>query len=625
MNASLFRNSPSKTLLAALAAATFALPARAEDAVTLDPVNVTATRSPVASSAVNAAVTVISREELVLLQANDVGEAIAQVAGIDVIRGGGIGQSPTSIFIRGAESNHTLVLVDGVRLNDGINGLAALEDIPLESIERIEIVKGPRSNQWGSDAIGGVIHIITRKAAQQGFSGEVAARYGRYSTSDASGTVGYRAGRGGVQLSLERQDSEGYPTFKGAKINAGHENLAGSLAGDLKLGSGTLNARHWQADGETEYLGSATASKVNRYEFTRRTSTLGWTGAITDRWTTSLDLQLAGDEREEQQLGFGTRRDFYETERKGVDWQNDVALGAHQLTLGANYSEEDTRASASDAAFDRSTKSQALFAQDAIRLGRLSLLVSGRYTEHDSYGGNTTAAIDYGFAITSALTAGIGYGTAFRAPNASERFLSFPAFFFFANPNLEPETSKNLEASLKARIDETQTVAVHLFQNRIDNLISTKTDPATFRTTYVNVDRAKITGVELDYRLVQGAWNLSLNANAQKAEDETTGQRLLRRASKSLTAQLGRQIGAHRVGVQLQAVGERPDMDFSSFPSRSVSNGGYGLVTLLGEAQLLPRLTFGARVENLLDHHYTTVFGYRQSGVAAYGTLRYKF
>ena len=605
---------------------TVAVPAWADDQATaLDPVVVTATRTPTPVSAVNAAVTVITREQLTLLQGSDVGEALTQVAGIDVIRSGGAGQSPISIFIRGSESNHTLVLVDGVRLNDGINGLAALEDIPLESIERIEIVKGPRSNQWGSDAIGGVIHIITRQATQTGFSGDVAARYGRYNSTDLSGTLAYRAVQGGVSATLERQDTDGYPSFDGATVDAGHENLTGSLSADLKLGSGKLTVQTLYADGSTDYLASAAATQTNRYDFTRRTSALGWTGDVTSNWQTTLSLQLAGDEREEQQVGFGTVPDFYKTDRKGVDWQNVVQLGAHQLTLGANYTDEDTEASVSDAKFDESTTSQAVFAQDAVRYGRHSLLVSGRYTDHDSFGGFTTGAIDYGFAITPEVTAGIGYGTAFRAPNASERFLSFPAFGFFANPDLDPEKSRNLEASLKARIGATQTVALSVYQNRIRDLITTASDPVTFDTTYVNVDKAKITGAEVDYHYAQGPWNLGVNANVQKAEDESTDERLLRRASKSLSAQLGRKFGPHRLGVQVQAVGDRPDVDFSSFPSTNVKNGGYGLVTLLGEAQLLPRLTLGARIENLLDHDYATVYGYRQSGIAAYGTLRYKF
>lgn len=616
----------SNTVFAAFAATLLASAVHADDRSTaLDPVVVTATRTPTQVSTLNAAVTVISREQLTLLQGADVGDALAQIAGVDVIRAGGPGQGPLSIFIRGTESNHTLVLVDGVRLNDGINGLAALEDIPLESIERIEVVKGPRSNQWGSDAIGGVIHIITRNAVAQGFSGDVLARYGRYRSSDLGGTLGYRAATGGISATLEQQYSKGYPTLDGSTVNAAHQNLTGSLAGDVQIGPGKLTAKTLYADGRTDYLSSAQAAQASSYDFTRRTSALAYSATLLPNWQSTLALQLAGDRREERQLGFGSVPDFYKTNRIGGDWQNVVQLGLQQLTLGASFTDEKTRASISDAAFDESTISKAVFAQDALHLGRHSLLVSGRYTRHDSFGGYTTGAIDYGYAITPDITAGIGYGTAFRAPNASERFLSFPDFGFFANPDLDPEKSRNLEASLKARLNATQSLGFSLYQNRIRDLITTATDPDSFETTYVNVDRAKITGVEVDYHLVQGQWTLGLNANAQKVEDETSGERLLRRASKSLSAQLGRRIGPHRLGLQLQAVGDRPDKDFSSFPSADVKNGGYGLLTLLGEAQLLPRLTLGARIENLLDHDYATIYGYRQSGIAAYGTLRYRW
>lgn len=614
--------------IAALAAVLFvpSFTQAAEPAPTpLDPVVVTATRTPTPVSATNAAVTVIGREQLDLLPGGDVGEALATVAGIDVTRSGGPGQSPLSVFIRGAESNHTLVLIDGVRLNDGINSLAAIEDIPLESIERIEVVKGPRSAQWGSDAIGGVINIITRGAAAQGFHGELAGQVGRYDSTDYSGRLGYRDQDGGISLTLQQQDSEGYPPFEGSSVKAGHENLTVSLNGDAQVGVNKFTVSHMQADGNTEYLGSAFATTASDYDFTRRASRLAWSRPVVGPWSSTLAVQLGGDDRDEQQIGFGTVPDYYHTDRRVLDWQNDLDLGAHQLTAGLSWQDEDTEASVSDATFDESTISKAVFVQDALRYGAFSALGALRYTDHDSFGGYTTGAVDLAYDVLPAVTVGIGYGTAFRAPNASERFLSFPAFGFFANPDLDPEKSRNLEASLKARLGKTQTVALHVFENKIKDLIGTETDPVTFDTTYVNIDKARITGAELDYQLALGDWGLGLNGSLQKPKNEDTGERLLRRARKSATANLTRRIGEHRVGLNLQAVGDRKDIDFSSFPSQPVKNGGYVLVNLSGELKLPYNLSLSAKVENLLDHDYTTVFGYRQSGRAAYGTLRWSF
>lgn len=594
----------------------------AAEPTALDPVVVTATRTATPVSAVNAAVTVIDREQLRLLQAGDLGDALALVAGIDVIRSGGPGQSPLTVFIRGAESNQTLVLVDGVRLNDGINSLAAVEDIPLESIERIEIVKGPRSAQWGADAIGGVVNIITRGQSASGLHGELAARAGRYQTRDYSGRLGYRDAQGGLSLSLQQQDSDGYPPFAGSSLKAGHENLALSLNGDAQIGVNRLVVSHLQAEGNTEYLGSAFATSTSQYDFNRRASRLAWTRPVLGAWTSSLALQLGGDVRDEQQVGFGSRPDYYHTERRALDWQNDLDLGAHRLTAGLNYQDEDTEASVSDAGFKESTLSKALFVQDALRLGAFSALGALRYTDHDSFGGYTTGALDLAYDLLPSLTVGIGYGTAFRAPNASERFLSFPAFSFFANPDLDPEKSRNLEASIKARLGRSQTLALHAFENKIQDLIGTATD-ASFNTTYVNVDKAKISGVELDYQLALAAWSLGLNGSLQNPKNEMTGERLLRRASKSLTANLSRRIGEHRLGLNVQAVGDRDDIDFGSFPSQPVKNGGYTLVNLSGELKLSPAWSLSAKVENLLDRDYVTVFGYQQSGLATYGTLRW--
>lgn len=616
--------------IAALAAVLFVPTAvfAADPAPTpLDPVVVTATRTPTPVSAINAAVTVIDREQLDLLQGVDLGEALALVAGIDVIRSGGPGQSPLSVYIRGAGPKHTLVLIDGVPFRDGINSLTPIEVLPLEAIERIEIVKGPRSAQWGAAALGGVINIITRNGAKQGLHGELSARAGRYDTRDYSGRLSYREARGGVSLTLEQQDTDGYAPRTDSDLKAGHENLAATFGGDVQIGQNRFTLSHQQAEGSTEYVNSSFDTEPNVYDFSRQTSRFAWSRPLLAHWTSTLALQLGGDSRDEQQLGFGTVPDYYHTERRALDWQNDLEFGAHRVTAGLNYVDEDTAASVSDATFDEATISKAAFVQDAVRFGDFSALGALRYTDHDSFGGYTTGALDLGYDITRDITVGIGYGTAFRAPDASERFLEFPAFGSFANPDLDPETSRNLEASIKARLGQHQTVALHAFQNKIRDLIAYQTDPNTFESRPVNIDKAKIRGVELDYRLALGDWSLGLNGSLQKPEDETTGDRLLRRASKSLTANLIRRIGEHRVGLSVQGVGDRDDVTFdpNTFARIPVKNGGYALVNLSGELKLPQGFSLSAKVDNLLDKDYVTAYGYRQSGRAAYGTLRWSF
>lgn len=616
---------PCAALAAMLSIPSFAAAAEPVPAA-LDPVVVTATRTATPVSDLNAAVTVIDRAQIELLQATDLGEALATVAGIDVIRSGGPGQSPLAIGIRGASAKHTLLLIDGVRYRDGINSLTAIEALPLESIERIEIVKGPRSAQWGSDAIGGVINVITRGAAQSGLHGELMARAGRYDSRDTGGRIGYRNAEGGVSLTLERQDTDGYAPRTDSPLTAGHENLATTLTGDARIGANRFDLSLLHADGRTEYVNSAFDTAPKDYDFERRTSRLAWSRPLAAGWTSALALQLAGDQRAERQIGFGSTPDFYRSARRELDWQSDLAIGSHRLTGGIHYGVEDTRASVSDARFDRGTTTQSLFVQDALRHGAFSALGALRYLDHEDFGGTTTGAIDVGYDLLPTLTVGVGYGTAFRAPDAAERFLEFPAFGSFANPDLDPEQSRNLEASIKARLGEHQTVALHAFENRIRDLIAYQTD-ANFNSRPENIDKAKIRGVELDYRLALRDWSLGLNGSLQKPEDETTGERLLRRSSRSLTASLARRIGAHRVGVDVQAVGNRDDVTFdpNTFARIPVKNGGYALVNLGGELRLTPALSLSAKIDNLLDKDYTTVFGYRQSGIAGTGTLRWRW
>jgi vitamin B12 transporter len=241
----------SSRIALAVAAACASLPAVAQDE--LEETVITATRTPVALDAVDAPVIVITRQDIERSMATDVSEILQTHAGLEIARNGGPGQT-TSLFTRGTDSNHTVVLIDGVRINPGTIGGAALQNISPESLERIEIVKGPRSSLYGTDAIGGVVQLFTRGAAKKdGMSGGVTV--GSLNTQQLFGDAAlsmsdtFRIGIGGGY-----SESEGMPVFVDDDSNRGWRNVSGRLTAEFDASESlTFRARGFLASGRTEY------------------------------------------------------------------------------------------------------------------------------------------------------------------------------------------------------------------------------------------------------------------------------------------------------------------------------------------------------------------------------------
>ncbi len=212
---------------------------------------VTATRVPTPADEILAPVVLIDRATIERSNAGDAAELLRFHAGFDLGRNGGPGQ-PTALFIRGAESNHTLVLIDGVRINPGTIGLPALQNISPDMIERIEVVKGPRSTLWGSDAIGGVVNVVTRRGSQAGWVME--AGYGDYDTQRASLIGGFKLGEAAdLDLGVSWIDSDGFPTRTTDDTDRGFDNLTANLALRADLGPAEVTVQHWRTQGTSEY------------------------------------------------------------------------------------------------------------------------------------------------------------------------------------------------------------------------------------------------------------------------------------------------------------------------------------------------------------------------------------
>jgi vitamin B12 transporter len=557
-----------------------------------DSVLVTATRTPTPESEILVPVLVITRADLERSLATDAADTLRFQAGLDIGRNGGPGQ-PASLFLRGTDSNHTIVLIDGIRVNPGTIGGAALENIAAESIERIEIVKGPRSTLYGSDAIGGVVNIFTRGARSDGI--EAYAGLGRYDTRSASASGGLQFERGGLGFSASWLDSAGFPTRKDTDTDRGYKNLSISVQGRWLAGPVDLRASAWHAAGTSQYS-DFFLTPVDS-DFDDHAAAIEAAFAAAEDWRMSIRATAMQNEIQQNQSA-----DHLRTRRTGLEWQNDVTLSPHQsLTFGALASRERAVTAEFGTGFDVDTNVTLAYLEDRLVLGRHHVLVAGGYTDHDTAGSKVTWNLDYGFDLASRIRLLAAAGTAFRAPDSTDRF------GFGGNPGLKPESSRNIEVGLQWRRSASERLTLSAFRNDIDQLIEfVITDPVTFDGINENVERARIEGVEASWRVSGSSWQLQAAASLQNPRNLTENTRLLRRTRQSLSLSFLKSFGRYRLGADLLTAGARKDFGFPD----AVTLAPYTLLNLTGRFAVTPQLDVDVRIENALDARYELASGY---------------
>jgi len=566
---------------------------------------VTANRVPTPLEEVLAPVIVIDRESIERSAAGDVTELLRFHAGLELGRNGGPGQT-TAVFIRGAESNHTLVLVDGVRINPGTIGLAALQNIPPSMVERIEVVKGPRSALYGTDAIGGVINVITRRGAHDGWSAELG--YGDYDTRQASLNGGFATERLELDLGLSWLDSDGFPTRTLDGTDRGFRNLSGSAQLRADVGQAEVTLRHWRAEGTSEYSDFFLTPVDQDFETSTSALAVGWpvgTAARAEFGVTRLD------DRTEQNQSPDHLRTVRDSVNAQLDWR---ASPVHELGAGAMLALEQARSESFGEATRADTDVLNLFVQDRVETGPHQALLAVGYTDHETAGSATTWNAEYGYSFGGGTVLYGLAGTGFRAPDATDRY------GFGGNPALEPERSLSLEAGARRRVGERHAVSLALFRNDIRDLIEFVTlsyDP--FEGENRNVAEARIDGIEAAWEYDAAPWRARVEAVHQDPRNLETGDALLRRGRNSLSVAVQRSFGPVEIGLDVLAAGDREDFGFPE----PVTLDGYVLANLSARWQLTPSVTLVGRVENLLDEQYELAHTFNTPDRGLYVALRY--
>ena len=586
-----------------------------EDTVTLAPVTVTATRIPMSRKVAPAAITVITGEELRARGVTRLADALRDVPGASVVQSGSFG-SQTAVFLRGGESDYTKVLVDGVPLNDA-GGAIDLAHLSVGDVDRIEIVRGPASVLWGSDAVTGVIQIFTNLARSSGF--RMSARGGTYDTRDALGDVTLARGATQFSASASSRATDGVLDF-----NNGYRNRQASASvhiGDSPRRQWRATVRHTDATYHypTDFLGAPVDSNQYRRE-KRLVAGIDGSVPLSNRATLRLsvgtnELDGVSDNQVDRPDDFAYH-DETEASRRLVDGRIDLTLPVGwTLTAGADWTRQHETNTSN---FEASRINRGYYAQLLAGEGVPWLVTVGtRVDDNEKFGTFATwrASAAWEFSTETRVRATVGTG--FKEPAFAE---IFNTSFTRGNAALEPERSRSVEVSVEQEVlSGGSTVGVtwfdQRFRDRVD-FIAFPPDSAVFGT-FTNIGEAVTSGVEVEAR-VTSSRGLAVRTAYAYLETEITedpfgrvGQRLLRRPMHTATVTASYAGDRGSLATTVHRVGSRHDVGYVRLP-------WYTTLDLAAELRVLRRrataLALTARLENALDERYEAILSYQAPG-----------
>jgi vitamin B12 transporter len=600
-----------------------AFPVLAQAQATLKEVVVSATRTAIPLTDVVADVSIIDRATIERSGATGVADVLARQPGLEIGRSGGIGGT-TSVFLRGGNSQHTAVYLDGVRLDaQSGSGGVAWESIPLAQIDRIEVLRGPAGAVYGSDAINGVIQLFTRKG-EGAAAPYVGVGMGSHGLRKVEAGISGAAGAHGAfdySLGLARETSDGFdvqplrlrkpadgvrnPDQDGFEITSANARLGFQVSRAHRL-EATLLASDLESQYDAfSYVPASPANDLSRHQL--RTLGLNWSAQWTDAFSTRLGLTDSSEDYETTPSIYLTK-----TKLRGYLMQNEWRVGPHLATATLERREDELDNTSVGPTRNRTQNAVALgygFAQASHTL-QLNL----RHDDDSGFGGQSTGSAAYGYAMTPKLRLTASAGTAFRAPTLYQRFSDYGV------SNLKPETSRNIEAGFHY-VDGASSLGLVAYQNDVSHMITYVNGPGACVSPYGcydSVARARYEGITLSGTYALTGVKLRVSADFQNPKDLDTGRELARRARRHLTLGTDTQAAGWQLGAELQASGKRFD---------DVANknelGGYTVVNVSASTHIARDLALLARVDNLADKDYQTARTYATAGRTFYVGLKW--
>lgn len=587
------------SLIPALIAAPLAANA---DNNSIEQMIVSATRTEQSLAETLASVTVFTRADIERYQALGFPELLRRAGGVSVSNNGGRG-SATSISLRGNQTDHTLFLVDGVRIGSSTLGSSPLELLDPEIIERIEIVRGPKSSLYGSDALGGVINIITRRASSD-TPLTVKTSIGNNSTSKTSANVGISEDKFSINLTASTENTEGYDATESKLLTSGDNDafrkhalgINGSLKATEQLSFGiSYQLNKAEAEYDNNCTNASTFASVACTPFTDSDTealNLSADWLVIEAWTTSLNIGQSKDESETLADDIDMLTTFsggeFNTEKTDINWLNNITLNDElALTVGYDYLNEKVSGTTN---YDEDERdNDGYFAQLQANYGLFSANIGARKDDNEQFGNHETYNASTGFELPADIKLVLSYGEAFKAPTFND--LYFPNF---GDPSLLPEESEAYELALRGHGDN-YNWSFSAYKNNIKNLI--QYNPLIFAVDQIN--SATIKGIEANIETTIAGWIVNTSVTALDTEDDRTGNELPRRPEQTVSIDIDRQFGQWSVGTTLYAASSR----FND-PANQVELSGYGTVALRGAYDVSEQWTLQLKADNIFEKDY---------------------
>ncbi|MEW7859559.1 TonB-dependent receptor [Pseudomonas chlororaphis] len=591
-----------------------------EQALKLPDTLISANRQVEARNDSSAANTVFTRDDIDRLQPSSVTDLLQRVPGVQVAQSGGRGSVP-GIYIRGTSSAQTLVLVDGQRIGSSSSGDSNLQHLNIQQIERVEVLRGSRSVIYGSDAIGGVIQIFTRRSAEQGLQPRLHLGVGSHQTWERS--IGLSGGDQQTRFSL------GASLDDTAGSNRTHESYASDRDDDAyRNQSLSLSLSHafnddWEAGlnlldnrGKSEFdnpFGRFDSSTFESFpqkpysEFAVSSFSSYVDGRINEAWKSRLELGHS-ENREKTFDKLSDERTVFNTYRDSVNWQNDLTLDErNSLIVGGDWYQD--RVNSSTAFAEDSRWNRAAFVQHRFKANSFSTELGLRRDQNQQFGGQNSWSGTLTLPLNADNDVLLTYSEGFRAPTFND--LYYPDF---SNPDLKPETSKSYELQWRSQLSESTRLETSLYRTDLEDAIifGSNSRPQ-------NVASARINGFEATLQQELFGWQSNLGLAIIDPRDRDTGHTLARRARRTLSLDLDRQFDRLGLGASWQAVSSSYD-DLAN----QQRLGGYALLGLRSSWALTREVRLELKVDNLLDKSYSRVlyshdgaqYGYREQGRA---------
>jgi vitamin B12 transporter len=608
-------------------------------------ITVTATRIETPAKEVASSITVVSQQDLERTKKATVLEALQEILGVSLIQNGPRG-SAASVFLRGANSEHTLVMIDGVELNDPISPSRSydLGHLTVENIERIEILRGPQSTLYGSDAIGGVVNIITRK-------GEGRPRFHLSTQGGSFGTFLSSAGMSGgkenihYSLAASQSSSSGFSaasvSYKGNQEKDGYRNL--SFSGrfgfclqknlDFDFVFQTMKTKT-----EIDNLGGEDGDDPNNVQdydsflFKGQVRLL----SLMNRWEQKLAVSFVDYDRQhenkvDQEHLFDSETGFYKSRMFKMEWQNNIFLhetntltfgiGHHQEQGESEYTSESIWGPYTSVFPLQKASITGLFLQDQVRIAKRFYATAGiRIDNHNQFGTKATYRFAPAYFIEATQTKFKStWGTGFKSPSLYQLYAPGTAWGPIGNKELKPERSTGWDLGIEQGILGGRLLfGISYFFNEYKDLIT-----FDFSLGYLNIGKAESKGREL-FLQVRPVDDITLNVSytQTKAKDKDTDFNLLRRPKEKFSAVLNSSfLKKGNINLSLVRVGESDDMDFSTWPYAQIKMAGYILINSAVSFNMTSHLQVFCRLDNLFNARYEIVKGYGTAGFSFCGGM----